>query len=111
MNIDFLQSEDGLGVAAVLALTELVKAAVRIPERWLPVVPMIVSLPVAFAYVWASNVDPSLMARATIMQGLFKLGPLAMISYKLWRTTVMNIGNDKDAEDGETGAEVAEGEG
>lgn len=96
MSLDFLQTEDGIGVAAVLALTEFVKVAFRVPARWVPVIPVLVAIPVALIYTWAMHVDPSLMARATAMNAL-KFAPLAMATYKIWKTTILNVDGEDDA--------------
>lgn len=86
--MDWLSYEDGIWIGAVLAITEAIKRIWRIRPRWVPLIPLAVAL---FIGAWLALDDPWAgwwaFTRAAVNHAL-RIGPLAMASYKVFRTTI-----------------------
>ena len=85
---DMLTMQDGVWVALIVGITESIKRMFHIPERFIPIIPVLVSVPVGFA---SAAMDPALddvtLIRVGISRAVWFAG-LAMGSYKVARTTI-----------------------
>jgi hypothetical protein len=94
---------DASSVAVVVAVTEAVREALKVPVRYVPLIPVVLAQVVAVLTVYIQRFGqvssfPAFFA-TSLWEGI-KIASLAMSAYKIGKTTVLNRRGSCPAEAG-----------
>jgi hypothetical protein len=84
---------DSSAIGVVVAVTAAIRKAISIPERYVPLIPVVVSMVTAFPVVYIHNGGDiksiGVYVASSVLEGI-KIAALSMAAYKVTKTTVLN---------------------